>query len=99
MVPAWIDGGSEAETGAPDSMDDNPAFEGCEGYADEEFYVCCEVAYPSVATLLCDEKFNKQCVRFGLDPGLARDLRTGHDLNTTSEKDEARVPVALLFPQ
>ena len=52
MVPAVIDDDSETETCAPDSMDDNPAFEDCEESADEEFYDCSEVAFPSVATLL-----------------------------------------------
>ena len=68
MVPAMIDDDSEANLGGSEGMDDHSALVGCEECADEEFHDCCEVAYPSVATLYGDEKFNKQCARFGLDP-------------------------------
>ncbi len=113
MVPAVIDDDSEAETCTPDSMDDNLAFEECEGSADEDFLECSEVAFPSVGTSFCDEKFNEQCTRFGLDRGFAFALRCGHDLNRPSTRDEARVrllqrrnprwwlqaPTALRFPR
>ena len=91
MVPAVIDDDSDAGTCAPDSIDDNLAFEGCENSAEEEFHDCSEVAFPSVGTLFCDEKFNEQCARFGLDRGFAFDLRCGYVLNKPSTKDEARV--------
>ncbi len=91
MVPAVVDNDSEAETSAPDSIGDNLAFVDCEDSADEEFFECSEVAFPSVGTLFCDEKFNEQCARFGLDRGFAFDLRCGCDLNKPSTKDEARV--------
>ena len=91
MVPAAIDDESEAGTCTPDSMDDNLAFEECEDSVEEEFYDCSEVAFPSVGTLFCDEKFNEQCARFGLDRGFAFDLRCGYDINKPSVKDEARI--------
>ncbi len=50
MVPAVFDNDSEAETSAPDSIGDNLAFEDCEDSADEEFFECSEVAFPSVGT-------------------------------------------------
>ncbi len=77
MVPAVVDDDSEAETCARDSIDDNLAFEECEDSADEEFFECSEVAFPSVGTLFCDEKFNEQRACFGLDRGFAFDLRCG----------------------
>ncbi len=78
------------ELAPPDRIDDNLAFEECEDSAEEEFYDCSEVAFPSVGTLFCDEKFNEQCARFGLDRGFAFDLRCGRGLNKSSVKDEAR---------
>jgi hypothetical protein len=91
MVPATIEeDDSEAETCAPDSMDGNLAYQECEDSGDEEFFECSEVAFPSVGTLFCDEKFNEQCDRFGLDRGFAFDLRCGYDLNKSSVRDEAR---------
>ena len=48
MVPAMIDDESDAGTCTPDSIDDNLAFEDCEDSAEEEFYDCSEVAFPSV---------------------------------------------------
>ncbi len=91
MVPAVIDDDSEAGTRKPDSIDDILAFEVCEDSAGEEFLDFSEAAFPSVGTLFCDEKFNEQCARFGLDRGFAFDLRCGYDLNKPSTKDEARV--------
>ncbi len=91
MVPAVIDDDSEAGTFTPDSIDDILAFEVCEDSAGEEFLDFSEAAFPSVGTLFCDEKFNEQCARFGLDRGFAFDLRCGYVLNTPSTKDEARV--------
>ncbi len=91
MVPAVIDDDSEAGTRTPDSVDDILAFEECEDSAEEEFLDFSEAAFPSVGTLFCDEKFNEQCTRFGLDRGFAFDLRCGYVLNKPSTKDEARV--------
>ncbi len=84
MVPAVVDDESEAGTCTPDSIDDNLAFEDCEDSAEEEFCDCSGVAFPSVGTLFCDEKF-------GLDRGFAFDLRCGYELNKLSVKDEARI--------
>ena len=91
MVPAVVDDESEAETCTPGSMDDNLAFEACEEPVEEKFYDCSEVAFPSVGTLFCDENFNEQCARFGVDREFAFDLRCGYDLNKLSGKDEAKI--------
>ncbi len=90
-MPATIEEhDSEVETCAPDSIGDNLAYQECEDSADEEFFDCSEVAFPSVGTLFCDEKFNEQCARFGLDRGVAFDLRCGYDLNKSPTRDAAR---------
>ena len=43
-----------------------------------------------VPTVFCDDKFNKQAEKFGIQLGVAFDLRTGHNIDDPKVRKEIR---------
>jgi len=72
----------------------------------EEIVACAEAIWatrhlsmPSVAALLCDEKFAKLAPEYGFEPGFAMDVRTGYDFDRYKDRAEAERQLRLESPK